>query len=297
MLALSPSTPSPANGATSVQITLLGGFAVSVDGTLTRSGGWSRRAAAALVKILALAPGHALHREQILDRLWPHEAPAQSAPRLHKAAHYARRAAGRTDGIVLRGDVVSLFPDSDVVVDALRFEQLAQAAVAGDDVVLARRALAWYGGELLPADRYEEWAADRRQLLVLRRLDVLRVAGDWRDLAELAPAEERAHVELIRRDLAAGDAVAARAQYEHLERVLAAELGMAPGPDARRLGRAAQAMAARHDGAPSATTAAGAIDAICAELAELDARRRALVAELAAAGVAPEQLRELAVAA
>ena len=62
-----------------------------------------------------------------------------------------------------------------------------------DDAAAAREALTWYHGELLPSDRYEEWAADRRQLLHLRHLDVLRVAGDWTDLVELEPVSPPAH--------------------------------------------------------------------------------------------------------
>ena len=120
-------------GHDTVEITVLGGFRVTVDGVPTAARGWSRRSAAALVKILALAPGHRLHREQVMDLLWPDESPDRSAPRLHKAAHFARRAAGRDDAVVLRDDVVWLFPGADVTVDAVRFEQLARVAVAEDD--------------------------------------------------------------------------------------------------------------------------------------------------------------------
>ena len=184
-----------------VHVTVLGGFRVTVDGVPTSARGWSRRSAAALVKVLALAPGHHLHREQVMDLLWPDESPTQAAPRLHKAAHFARRAAGRHDAVVLRDDLVWLFPDAKVTVDAIRFEELARAAVGSGDPDAAREALAWYGGELLPGDRYEDWAADRRELLHLRRLDVLRVAGEWRELVEFEPTDEGAHTELMRRHL------------------------------------------------------------------------------------------------
>ena len=53
----------------SVTITVLGGFDMIVDGVPTASRGWSRRSAASLVKILALAPGHRLHREHVIDLL------------------------------------------------------------------------------------------------------------------------------------------------------------------------------------------------------------------------------------
>jgi len=184
-----------------VEITLLGGFRVTIDGVSTNSRGWSRRSAAALVKILALAPGHRLHRESVMDLLWPDAFPEQAAPRLHKAAHYARRAAGHEDAVVLRGDVVWLFPNAEVSVDAVRFEDLSRQAVSEQDPQRAREALAWYTGELLPADRYEDWASERRELLALRRLDVLRVAGAWRDIAEEEPrsvVSDRILIEIAR---------------------------------------------------------------------------------------------------
>jgi DNA-binding SARP family transcriptional activator len=189
---------------TNVSIRVLGGFDVTVDDRPTASRGWARRGAAALVKVLALAPGHHLHREQVMDLLWPDESPEKAAPKLHKAAHFARQVTGRHDAVVLRDDVVRLFPGAVVTVDALRFEQLARAAVASGDPTQAHEALTWYRGELLPADRYDEWAADRRVQLHLRHLDVLRVAGDWPQLVELDPDDHhvRPRVATLLRELA-----------------------------------------------------------------------------------------------
>ena len=89
-----------------VRITLLGGFEVAVAGTPVPAAQWRRRHAAALVKILALVPGRRLHREQLIDTLWPELTVEEAAPRLHKAAHYARRALGamiRTCGSEISG--------------------------------------------------------------------------------------------------------------------------------------------------------------------------------------------------
>jgi hypothetical protein len=46
-----------------------------------------------VVKVLALAPGRRLHREQVIDLIWPGDTIAEAVPKLHKAAHFARRAA------------------------------------------------------------------------------------------------------------------------------------------------------------------------------------------------------------
>src|SRR5215211_6339337 len=91
-----------------VEVTMLGRFAVSVAGTEIPAQAWSRRQAAGLVKLLALAARRQLHREQVMDALWPGATPEEAAPRLHKAAHFARRVLGPTS-IVLRSDVVVLF--------------------------------------------------------------------------------------------------------------------------------------------------------------------------------------------
>jgi DNA-binding SARP family transcriptional activator len=258
-----------ASAPTAVEITLLGCFGVAVDGILTPDRAWTRRSAAALVKVLALAPGHRLHREQVLDLLWPDEAPARSAPRLHKAAHFARQAAGHPGAVVLRGDIVWLFPEAELTVDAVQFERLARVALREADPLAARDALAWYGGELLPGDLYDGWASDRREMLRLRRLDLLRVAGEWREVAELDPTDEEAHVELVRRHLAAGGGAAAMHEYEHLERLLEREFG---------------------DGVASPGTGRsgpGRIGDLLTELAGLMSRQRHVLAELDALGAAP----------
>jgi DNA-binding SARP family transcriptional activator len=264
-----------------VTISLLGGFRVTVNDVPTATRGWARRSAAALVKILALEPGHRLHRETVMDLLWPDESPERCAPRLHKAAHLARLAAGHHQAIVLRDELVWLFPGADLTVDAAQFEQRARVALRERDPGVAHEALAWYGGELLPADRYEDWASDRREALALRRLDVLRVAGEWRDVAELDPTDEEAQAHLVHRHLAAGDANAALRQYEHLERVLDRDLGAQPQGAARNAGQEARRLASV---AGQETCSPPRVDALLAELADLVRRQSALLAELSAVG-------------
>src|SRR5690349_17754457 len=107
---------------TDVGITLLGGFAVTVGGMPVDPTEWHRRQAAALVKVLALSPRRTLHREQLIDLLWPELTVEDAAPRLHKAAHYARRALGGPGSIVLAGESAALFPSREVRVDALEFQ-------------------------------------------------------------------------------------------------------------------------------------------------------------------------------
>ena len=68
---------------------------------------WRLKKARELVKLLALARGHRLHREQAMDVLWRDLAPAAAANNLHQAVHVARRALG-ADAIDVRDEVLSL---------------------------------------------------------------------------------------------------------------------------------------------------------------------------------------------
>jgi DNA-binding SARP family transcriptional activator/pimeloyl-ACP methyl ester carboxylesterase len=189
--------------------------------------------------VLAMAPGRRLHREQVIDLLWPAATLAEATPRLHKATHFARRALGG-DAIDASGDMVALWPGREVVVDVERFESAATRALdAGDDHDVDE-ALDRYGGELLPEDVYEEWANERRSAVRHLYLQLLRRAGRWSELLKEEPADEAAHVALMRAHLARGDRAAAIAQYDELALTLDRELGAVPGPDATDLRAAAE---------------------------------------------------------
>ena len=136
------------------------------------------------------------------------------------------------NAVVLRGDTVALGPETETVVDVVEFEALARRALADADVTTARAALAVYGGDLLPDDRYEDWAEERREQLRLHHLDLLRLDGQWETVVELDPSDEVAHLALMRRHAANGDRHAALRQFERMDRALRRELGVAPGREA-----------------------------------------------------------------
>ena len=73
-----------------LDIRLLGGFSAT-SGEHAVPERWRLRKAKGLVKLLALAPGHQLHREQLMDLLWPELEPSAAANQLRKALHVARR--------------------------------------------------------------------------------------------------------------------------------------------------------------------------------------------------------------
>ncbi len=202
-----------------------------------RAGAWRRRDASALVKVLAMAPGHQLHRERLMDALWPDLAPREAAPRLHKAAHYARAAVQRPDAVVLRGEMVSLFPGSDIRIDIDDFDSAAARVLPGGDPGAAAAVLDTFPGEPLAADIFEPWAAGTRERLVFLRASLLRQAGRWEQLLEIDPTDEEAHLALMKAHVQAGDRGAALRQFERMDTVLRRELGVGASPAAAELRR------------------------------------------------------------
>ncbi len=211
-----------------VDITVLGAFSVAVDGVPVDETEWRRRQAAALVKILSLAPRHTLHREQVMDALWSALDIDEAAPRLHKAAFYARRALGHSGAVVLDGETVALFPHHRVRVDALAFANRADFAITTRDPAAAAQAADTYPGRLLPQDPYAQWALDERDRLHRLYVDVLRLAKRWAVLTAVDPTDEEAHLRVISDMSARGELRSALRQFERLERALRQELGVGP---------------------------------------------------------------------
>jgi DNA-binding SARP family transcriptional activator/pimeloyl-ACP methyl ester carboxylesterase len=217
---------------TEVMVRSLGRFQVSVGGSDVPADAWRQRRAAELVKLLSLAPGQRLHREQVIDALWPDLAPDAGAANLHKAAHYARRALGSREGVVLRGEQVALCPDSTVEVDALRFEGDGERALRSGDPDACAAVAETYGGELLPEDRYAEWVEEARDRLRHLYLQLLRRAGLWERVVEEDAADEVAHRALMRAYADAGNRSAAVEQFWSLRDALA-RIELEPTPETR----------------------------------------------------------------
>lgn len=218
-----------------VSISLLGQFRVLVDDHPVPEERWARRDAANLVKLLALRRGRRLHREQVIDLLWPDLDVDEAAPRLHKASHFVRKAMGLADAVVLRDEMVSLLPGLPVSVDVDEFEEAAEKALAEGSPEAAAVVLDRFPGEPLPADVYTAWAEEPRERLSALRRRLLRQARRWREMVELDPVDEEAHVGLMKALAVQGDRRGALLQFERLDRVLRRELGTGPGPEATKV--------------------------------------------------------------
>ncbi|HTW97972.1 MAG TPA: BTAD domain-containing putative transcriptional regulator [Acidimicrobiales bacterium] len=120
-----------------------------------------------LVKLLAVSGGR-LPADVAIEALWPDAESQSGRKRLRNVLN--RLHAVVPDVVRRAGDVLEL---GDVEVDAQLFEREARSVLSDGERGggRARSAIARYSGELLPDDRYAEWAAVPRE-----RLDRLFVA-------------------------------------------------------------------------------------------------------------------------
>jgi pimeloyl-ACP methyl ester carboxylesterase len=129
-----------------------------------------RKRAADLLKLLALSPKHALHRDQLVEMLWPEKAPSDGANNLYRAIHDLRSVVGE-ERVTFRQALVELH---DAVVDVDVFE----AETRSPDSDRVARALDLYTANLLPEDYDLELVTRKRELLRRTFVDAsLRVAA------------------------------------------------------------------------------------------------------------------------
>jgi len=223
-----------------IRVSVLGGFGVDLDGRPVPDAAWRRNRARALVKLLALARRHRLHRDQVMDALWPTLDADAAAGNLRKAIHFARQAIG-AEHIRIHGGLVVL--DAPALwVDVHAFEEAARAGPRSE-------ALGLYRGELLPEDRFEPWTDDPRERLrgrfndlLLDEAAALETEGQYDAAAEVLdrlvasdPLHEEAHRILVRVLALAGARYRALTRYGQFAARLRDELGVEPEPALRGL--------------------------------------------------------------
>lgn len=255
-------------GAATISLSLLGGFELRRGGH--RVDPPAGRPAMA-VRAVAAAGGR-LRAEQLIEILWPEADPAAGRNRLKNLLSRLRAAVGEV--LVRQEDTIALAPGSDC--DAALFEAEARQALAlagqGDrdgSAALARAALTRYRGDLLPDDRYDSWAAQPRERLRLRYLDLLdlaaahaRAADDVDDAIRLVqraidtePYDEDRYLHLATLLASQGRAGSARAALRRARAALE-ELGL---PPSERLLALEQSLTAVAPYAPGPPYAPGAV--------------------------------------
>jgi predicted ATPase len=145
--------------------------------------------------------------------------------------------------------LLALIPPGPLWIDVEAFEAAAAAARRTQDAQAYAAAAALYGGDLAPEDRYEDWAANRREALhVLYLALLLELARLYEARGEQAraietlqrviacdPAHEQAHAALMRAYALAGQRQQALRQYQQLRAALQRELDAEPDPATQQL--------------------------------------------------------------
>jgi predicted ATPase/DNA-binding SARP family transcriptional activator len=254
--AAAPPEPSAAiadssNGSRRFAVHTLGTFVVMHGDVAVPASAWRRRSVPALFTRLLSARHQRLHREQLMDDLWPNMDSSTASRELHRAMHALRTIlgqAGAADGAVRHeGEMIVLEPMNTAHpdghwLDAERFERAAGAAVQSRDRMACREAVRVYGGTYLPDDPYSEWVALRREELRGRYLSLLLRLAELSGAAGDRLEEEQCLRLVLREDACQEDAAAALIGllrsagrrtdalrvYQALATALDANLGLAP---------------------------------------------------------------------
>lgn len=211
-----------------LSVQLLGQFRVRVDGAEIPTDAWRRERGALVIKLLAVTPGHELHREQVMDVFWPDLDPEAAGGNLRKAIHFARKALGEHALLALNGDLLALAPGAELVTDVDEFEAAAKTALRSQAAADCERAAELYGGELLPNDLYVEWLEEPRKRLHERYARVLETGKLWERLVALDPSHETAQCALMQAALDAGNRGEVVRLFERLRERLRLDFGVGP---------------------------------------------------------------------
>jgi predicted ATPase/DNA-binding SARP family transcriptional activator/DNA-binding CsgD family transcriptional regulator len=250
-------SPSAAHGAaeesSAFRITMLGGFSVAVGTHVIPADAWQRRSARTVVKVLALTPHQRMHREELADLLWPDADVETSSNNLRVALHAARRAlrSATGDGPALLAQVdghIALHP-SRVWTDVAAFQDAAERAHRAGTPSAYRAAIARYTGDLLPEDRYADWASAPRERLrnqyiglLIGLADALAQHGTFDDEVEaleqvlaLEPTHEEAATRLMLVLTRNGQRQRAIQVYQRLAAAVHEDVGASPSPETQRV--------------------------------------------------------------
>ncbi len=242
-----------------IRIETFGGLRLYRAGSRVPDSAFGRAKARALLGALACAGPRGVHRDRLLDHLWP-ELPAERGSRaLDTTLHELRRtldplAAPRSGAspIVREGEVYRLDLGERDSWDAGEFERLAAPSGGAIDPAALERMLAaesLWRGEFLPDFPYEPWSEETRRDLERRRVELLeRLAGAllemgrpaaaierYRQLVDADPEREGWHRALMRAYAQAGERPLALRQFHACRAILRGRLGIEPGEETREL--------------------------------------------------------------
>ncbi len=251
---------SPIEGRRAVVVQTLGSFEVWVNGQKLSSKNWGRDKSVQLFQFFLMARNRkALHKEQIVDRLWEDDLDDQgfkvALHGINKALEPNRKSHTDTKYFHRVGQTYQL-DTSEIWVDVFVFEELitmANQSLTTDkslSVSTYRQALRLYNGSFLPDRVYEDWSCDERERLQLMYLGAIITLAEL--LLKENPVEaiqlcqqallidvvwEEAYRLQMEAYFQKGNRPMAIKTYQICEKVLYDELGIKPLPETRKIYR------------------------------------------------------------
>jgi DNA-binding SARP family transcriptional activator len=241
-----------------LRVFTLGQFGLAVDGKGLNVDGWERKQAVVVLKCLVNHLDRPVHRERLIDWMWPDADPARGWDRLKVTISFLRgklRAGGaREETIETIGQSYMLRRDA-VWVDAHEFGALVASGWdhlrAGNPQDARRRfedAKSLYRGDYLEDEIYTEWCAEERQRLREVYLELLAglakcYAGDglYLEASQICriallndPCRESFLRDLLDSLVNLGRPDWAEAQFTSWRRSLEEEYGLEPTPETLR---------------------------------------------------------------
>jgi len=239
-------------------ISLLGGFHL-VYGVHTLSADQIHlHKARDMLKLLALSPNQRLHREELLEMLWPEHAPQQAAHNLSQTLYTLRPKLKALDASIrldFEDECLNLKAPDGITSDVEDFEQAARSVLGYTGRITTQatanchEAILKYTGDLLPDDGPSDLFYPRREQLRQMYIELLLLFAHYslelkdylptidalQKIIALDPAHEDAHMRLMRTFALNGQRQAAIRQYQILEEALRRELDVTPSPESTKI--------------------------------------------------------------
>ena len=244
-----------------VRVQTLGGFQVWVNDIKLTSKDWGRDKAIQLFQFLTMASHRkALHKEQILDRLWEDDdgdtADQSFKVALHginKALEPNRKSHSEAHYISRQGLAYQLNP-ADIWIDAHAFESLVaignQTFIENKTLAQTayREAIALHKGMYLPDRVYEDWSCDERERLQVLALGAIITLAEMmlyqNPMESIRLSQEALLIDAAWEDayriqmegyLVKGNRPMAIKTYRQCEKVLMEEMGIKPLPETKKV--------------------------------------------------------------
>jgi DNA-binding SARP family transcriptional activator len=220
---------------------------------------WKRKQAVTLLKCLVAHLGRAVHREYLIECLWPETDEARGWERLKVTVYFLRRqlrAAGIEKDVVETVGRAYLMRRDAVWVDADAFERLVAEGAAlarqerpEDALGCYEDAHRLYRGDYLEDDPYADWCAAARERLREIHLEMLAgmaeccaECGRWAMAAQVCrtalvhdPSRESFLRSLLEYLVRLGRVDWVEAEYRRWQRILAQDLDLELMPETQRL--------------------------------------------------------------